>query len=574
MKPQLTVTVGQYSSAGKKSLNQDFHGVLIPQEPLLSTKGIAIGLADGISSSNVSQIASETAIKQFLQDYYCTSECWSVKTSVQNVVAATNSWLYSQTQSSPYRFDKDKGYICTFSALVIKSNTAHIFHCGDSRIYRLTGRTLEQLTIDHRHVVSDEASYLTRALGIHHWLDMDYNTLSIDPGDVFILVTDGVYEFVSTSQMSEIIASQFADNPDAAAKALVQAALDAGSDDNLTVQVLRVDRLPGQQLGEIHELLQYPPPVSMLKPRTLFDGFLILRELHITSRSHVFLAQDEASGTRVVIKTPSGEMKDNQAYLENFLMEDWIAKRINNVHVLKAFPLERKRQYLYNVTEFIEGKTLTQWMLDNPQPSLDEVRNIIEQIAKGLQAFHRLEMVHQDLRPHNVMIDQSGTVKIIDFGSTRVAGVSEILGPDTEIMGTVQYTAPEYFIGQPGSNRSDIFSLGVIAYQMLSGTHPYGTHVARATSLKAQRQLRYQPLLNVNKEHPVPGWVDYAIKKAVDINPLHRYAEVSEFIYELKNPAKTFLNQTAPPLIDRNPVLFWQSVSFILLLLLLWQQVR
>src|SRR6188472_2871097 len=118
----LQISVGQHSDKGRKPANQDFHGVLVPDEPLLSLKGIAIVLADGISSSNVSQIASESTVKSFLTDYYCTSESWSVKTAAQRVIAATNSWLYAQTRRSQHAYDKDKGYVCTLSAMVIKSN--------------------------------------------------------------------------------------------------------------------------------------------------------------------------------------------------------------------------------------------------------------------------------------------------------------------------------------------------------------------------------------------------------------------------------------------------------------------
>ena len=91
MSPQLAITAGQYSDKGRKPLNQDFHAVMTPKEPLLSSKGIALALADGVSSSQVSQEASETSVSGFLQDYYSTSESWSVKTSVQRVLHATNS---------------------------------------------------------------------------------------------------------------------------------------------------------------------------------------------------------------------------------------------------------------------------------------------------------------------------------------------------------------------------------------------------------------------------------------------------------------------------------------------------
>ena len=99
----------------------------------------------------------------------------------------------------------------------------------------------------------------------------------------------------------------------------------------------------------------------------------------------------------------------------------------------------------YIATEYVEGQTLAQWMIDNPGPELETVRSIIEQITRGLRAFHRKEMIHNDLRPQNIMIDKEGTIRIIDFGSAKVAGVLEA-GPVTEeerILGTVQYTAPE-----------------------------------------------------------------------------------------------------------------------------------
>src|ERR1051326_5849436 len=123
MARDLKISIGQHSDKGRKESNQDFHGAMIPGQPLLAAKGIAVALADGISSSPVSRVAAESAVKGFLTDYYCTSDAWSVKTSAQRVIDATNSWLHSQTQQSHYRYDKDRGYVCTLSALVIKSTT-------------------------------------------------------------------------------------------------------------------------------------------------------------------------------------------------------------------------------------------------------------------------------------------------------------------------------------------------------------------------------------------------------------------------------------------------------------------
>ena len=567
MSHQLKITVGQHSDKGRKEINQDFHGVLVPREPQLGSKGIAIALADGISSSDVSQEAAQAAVTAFLDDYYCTSDAWSVKTSAEHVLVATNSWLHSQTQQSHHRYDKERGYVCTFSGIIIKSRTAHLFHVGDARIYRLRGAALEQLTEDHRVRVSSVQSYLARALGMDRKVEVDYQAIPLEEGELLLLATDGVYEFIDAACVAAAI-ENCAGNLDQAAQAIVEEALKRGSGDNLTIQIISIDELPTPESNEMFRQLSEQPFPPLLDARMDFDGYRIVREIKGSARSHIYLAVDGESGENVVIKTPSVDLQANPAHLERFLMEEWIAKRINSPHVLKPCSQTRQRHYIYVVSEYIEGQTLAQWMIDNPKPDLPTVRGIVEQIAKGLQAFHRLEMVHQDLKPDNIMIDSTGTVKIIDFGATRVAGVMEIATPIEQInlLGSAAYAAPEYFLGENGSSRSDIFSLGVIAYQMLSGKLPYGVEVAKSRTRAAQKKLAYQTVLNEERE--IPAWIDDAIRKAVEPNLFERYAELSEFIYDLHHPNNEFLNKTKPPLIERNPVIFWKSVSFVLMLAL------
>jgi serine/threonine protein phosphatase PrpC/tRNA A-37 threonylcarbamoyl transferase component Bud32 len=562
----LQVTVGQYSDKGRKELNQDFHGVCIPREPQLSAKGIAVALADGISSSPVSQEAAQSAVTGFLEDYFCTADAWSVKKSGEHVLTATNSWLHSQTQQSQHRYDRERGYVCTFSGLVIKSTTVHLFHIGDARIYRLRGKEFTQLTEDHRVWVSSNQSYLARALGMDRRVDIDYQALQLAAGDVLLLATDGVYEHVDAACIRSAIDA--GPDLDAAAKIITEAALQAGSGDNLTVQLVRIDELPDPEANEVYRQLSDLPCPPLLDARAEFEGYQIVRVIKRSARSHIYLAVDNETGERVVIKTPSTDMQANPAALERFLLEEWIARRINSAHVLKPCAHTRQRQSIYVVSEYIEGQTLTQWMIDNPRPELAVVRGLLEQIAKGLQAFHRLEMVYQDLKPDNIMIDATGTVKIIDFGATRVAGIEEITTAVEQInlLGAALYAAPEYFLGEPGSARSDFYSLGVIAYQILSGGFPYGTEVPKSRTKSAQKKLAYKSVLSEERE--IPAWIDDAIRKAVEPDPFARYEELSEFIYDLHHPNRIFLNKTKPPLIERNPVIFWKSVSFVLMLAL------
>lgn len=568
MRNQLKISIAQYSTPGRKEINQDFHDICIPKEPQLTNKGIAIALADGISSSDVSQIASKVSVTSFLIDYFSTPESWSVKKSAERVLSATNSWLYSQSKQGQYHYDKDRGYVCTFSGMIIRSSTAHIFHAGDTRIYRLRDNRLEQLTEDHRLWISRDKSYLSRALGMDTQVATDYESFSVEKNDIFLFMTDGVYEFVSSDFIIETL--QEKTHPfESMAKTIADKAYDEGSNDNLTVQIIRIDDLPHKNIDEIHKQLTHKPFPPILEPRDSFDGYTIIRILSSSSRSHVYLARDDETGTSVVLKTPSIDLRDDKTYLERFLMEEWIAIRINSPHVAKSYLQTRKRNYLYTVTEFIEGQTLKQWMIDNPKPTIETVRKIAEQIARGLLAFHRQEMIHQDLRPENIIIDNSGTVKIIDFGSTRVEGIVDVNTylDQENLLGTALYSAPEYFLGKIGTSRSDLFSLGVIVYQMLSGEFPYGVQVARCTTKAAQKKLKYASL--ESEDSKIPVWIDEALKKALQPDPYERYGELSEFLYDLRHPNSAFVNRTRPPLIERHPVVIWKGISFILFVIIL-----
>src|SRR5215213_5909415 len=531
MARDLKISIGQHTDKGRKESNQDFHGAMMPPQPALGSKGVAVALADGISSSSVSRVASESAVKGFLTDYYCTSDAWSVKTSAQRVIDATNSWLHSQTRRSHVE-DADRGYVCTLNVVVLKGRTAHIFHIGDSRVYRIAGTAMEQLTDDHRVVLSSEQIYLGRALGMSPQVEIDYRPIQLEEGDLFLQATDGVCEHLDAGVVADAIAANETDL-DGAAKAIVAEAYRRGSPDNLTVQLVRVDALPEGDAGESLGMGADLPLPPLLEPRQVFDGYRIVRTIHGGSRSHAYLAVDGESNETVVLKIPSIDLRADPANLKPFMMEEWIARRLNSAHVLRPQQHTRKRNFLYVITEFVDGQTLRQWMIDNRKPDLETVRGIVEQIARGLRAFHRMEMLHQDLRPENVMIDKTGTVKIIDFGATSVAGISEMTTPleRGNILGTAQYTAPEYFLGEAGTPESDFFSLGVITYQMLSGRLPYGTEVAKSRTLAAQRNLRYASVLKDDREIPV--WIDGVLEKAVHPDPFRRYESLSEYVYDL-----------------------------------------
>jgi len=562
MPNSLKINYASECLAGGKEINEDACGIQIPTGQTLTTKGIAIAIADGMSGSDAGKEASRVCTDGFLNDYFSTPDSWTVKTSAHKIMSALNHWLHGNGQR---QYKSHKGMVTTLSALVLKSNTGYLFHVGDTRIYRLRGTELKQLTYDHRVEINENRSLLTRAMGIDVRLDIDYRTIPLEVDDLYLLLTDGVHEFVTDKVLKDLLIANKQDL-DKAVHDIIQTAIDHNTNDNITVQLVKIEDLPGENEEEFYQKLTelpFPPP---LEANMILDGYKILRHMFSNKRTEVYLAQDTETNQNVILKAPSVNYDDDIEYINRFLHEEWAGRRINESHVMKVLEITRTRTALYYIAEHIEGRTLRQWMEDEPRPTITVVRDFIKQIASGLRAFHRLEMIHQDLKPENIIIDEHGTLKIIDFGSTKISGIDEITTPIVEnnLLGTINYTAPEYHTGSSGSNRSDIFSLGVIAYELLTGHLPYGKEL----SAKNIRRVSYRPLKNFNPETPL--WVDKAVEKAVQINPEYRYGKLSEFVAALSKPDKEVMKNEFVPLIQRSPAYFWRMTTIAMLLINLY----
>ncbi len=147
--------------------------------------------------------------------------------------------------------------------------------------------------------------------------------------------------------------------------------------------------------------------------------------IHASIRSHLYLVVDEATQAPFVLKAPSANFADDPIYLQGFMREAWVGERIKHGNVMRVETEKKESKFLYHVCEYIEGQTLSEWIHDNPKPTLAQVRTIIEQIISALRAFQRLDLVHRDLKPDNIMIDHYGHIKLIDYGTVFVASLDE-----------------------------------------------------------------------------------------------------------------------------------------------------
>ncbi len=563
----LKLTLGQASSAGAKSVNEDSVGICVPQEPTLTTKGAVAVIADGVSAAEAGKEASDSCVTGFLSDYFSTPESWTVKKSAQQVLNALNRWLYGQGQ----RFiSSEKGYVCTLSIAIFKSHTAHLFHVGDSRIYRLRDGELEQLTRDHATRINSEHAYLTRAMGLDVCLDVDYRAVDVELGDIFFLSTDGIHDFISTQQLCDTLIKASdddgVDNYEARCAELIDMALAQHSKDNLSCQIIRIDAMPQENASDIYTRLTELPFPPHLEPGMVIDGYRIEREIHASSRSQLYVVTDTTCNERFVMKTPSVNYDDDPAYIERFIMESWIGRRVDSAHIMRVLPDRRDKSCLYYIAEYLEGRSLGDWIKANPHPNIKDVVAIAEQLVKGLRAMHRRETYHQDVKPENIMIASDGTVKIVDFGSCYVEGIAEIHAPIKRdvVLGTAQYSSPEHKLARRPSALADQFSLAVIVFEMLTGKQPYEQKLEAANTPGDFSRLHYVPSYHYNPH--VPVWLDAALRKALSISPESRYQDVSEFMHDLTHPNPRFTAELQLPLAQRNPLRFWQGFSALLLL--------
>lgn len=241
MSDTLTITAGQLSDRGRNAVNEDCCGLRIPSTPLLLAKGVAAIVADGAGSGGGGREASESCVLGFLNDYYSTPESWAIKTAVPRVLNALNRWLYSR---SVPQHDRGLNMVTTLSLLIIQSAAAHLFHIGNSRIYRYRSGELEQLTTDHRRPGPDGRHVLTRALGVEPAVRIDFRGTDVAPGDCFLLTTDGVHDHLTHAELCLLINGASHDL-EQGAHAIVERALENGSDDNATCQLIRIEAVPG-----------------------------------------------------------------------------------------------------------------------------------------------------------------------------------------------------------------------------------------------------------------------------------------------------------------------------------------
>lgn len=565
----LHLDTAQCSIKGRKSDNEDYAVIEIPTDDyLLRNKGVTLAVADGVSSAEAGKEASFTATTCFVKDYYNTPDTWSVSHCGEKILSTINLKLYRKSHEFT---TEGKGFLCTFSAVVIKGKTAHYFHVGDSRVYHLREGVIRQLTRDHTATIVDGKPFLARALGMDNRLHVDYGKISLEAGDRLLISSDGIHDFLSEEELQIILNASLPVSE--ITETLKTRALDNNSDDNISAVVAIVVDLPEESLDDYSTKLTRLPFPPSLSAGMKIDGYYVEEEIFASSRSQLYRVRDIETGKIYAMKTPSRNFEDDIGYIDRFIQEEWIGSRIHNPHVVAVFRQTNSRTFLYYLMEYLEGCGLDKWMQQHPLPSPKRAIDIVKQVANGLQAFHDNEAVHQDIKPANIFITTDGKVKIVDFGSVFVAGIAESYRPleINDALGTAGYSDPQYLLGHNAGFQGDVYSLSTITYEIFTGKLPYGDKVENCTTVFEYDRLRYQ---NASQYNPViPEWFDRALEKGVKFDAEQRYTNIATLIHDLTHPNPEFLKDDPAVEQKTSTLLFWKLVSsfwFITFLLVIY----
>jgi len=258
----------------------------------------------------------------------------------------------------------------------------------------------------------------------------------------------------------------------------------------------------------------------------------------------VFRATDLRSGRQFAIKVPHPEAECDVTFYERFQREILIGREINHPSVLKVMD-EQLQSRLYMVTEWVEGRLLREVLAQEGALPPDRATRIALGICNALTQIHARGVVHRDLKPENVMIDAEDRIKLIDFGIAAKSGVRRLtFGKLSNIMGTAEYISPEQVNGKRGDARSDLYALGIMLYEMVTGKTPFrGSNPIVVMNAR----LKTAPVTARQIAPELSPALDSILARALEREPDARYASALEFAYDLEHQGEVGIAQRAAP---------------------------
>ena len=500
-------------------------------------------LADGAGAARDAREAATRIVKSLMANYAVRPASWTPQRALAEFTKIINHTLHHESlvkHSAPEM-------ISTLSVAVIEGNRLFGLNVGDSRVYLSRGGQLSQLS--HDHVINHRtfSHVLQRAIGLAPSVEPHCFETELRDGDIAFLCSDGVSNVLSDDVLSKQLAHR------TAARAFVQHSRELATEETLDdASAIVIDIVRAGMLRAVSQLpLRIP---DTLRKGEVIDGYELVRPFQHSDRVWLATKDDQ----RWTLKFAPLEARNDEEILARFIKEEWNAQRAAETApepFVAAFTPERATVRYY-VQEFVEAPSLKS-VLKARALGPDEAVALGRMLCKASQHLIALDLVHGDLKPENVLVISDYAklrFKLIDFGSA-----AEIFSV-TSRAGTASYLAPERFQGEPISERTEIFSIGVTLYEALTRTFPFGEIERFQTPV-------FHPPKRPGALNPnIPPWLDHVILRAISIEPARRYRHFSELAFDLEQPERVEpFFQKGASLIERDPLVFYRTSFWLLL---------
>ncbi|MGZ7456786.1 protein kinase domain-containing protein [Pseudomonas sp. Ma2-10] len=542
----LQLSFAQASAIGPREENQDALRLVTPAPALAASKGYLFAIADGVSQCADGGLAARSTLQALALDYYATPQTWGVAQALDRLLLAQNRWLQANGGGQPL--------LTTVSALVMRGRRFTLAHVGDCRVYRWHADTLQRVSEDHVWDQPGMQHVLKRALGLDQHLVLDFLDGELRLNESFVLLSDGIWAVLGDTAIAGILRDQ----PDlnSAAQTLVSAAHLAGSQDNASALLVRVDALGETSIGDalIH-LQQWPLPPT-LKPGQTFDGWQVEGILAQSQQSLLYRVRD-GQQQPWLLKTLPGALRDDHLAGQALLSEEWFLKRVAGRHFPEVHAASQ-RQHLYYVMREYCGSTLAELHADVGSLPLPQWQDLAERLLRAVGMLHRRQILHRDIKPENLLLGDDGELRLLDFGLAYCPGLSE--DQPSALPGTPSYIAPEAFRGEVPTPQQDLYAVGVTLYFLLTGHYPYG-------EIEAFQRPRFGVSVSASRYRPdLPEWIAQSLERAVAADPGQRFETAEEWLLLLEQGERRSLSVRPRPLLEREPLKVWRTLALVSLL--------
>ena len=496
---------------------------------------IVVGIVcDGVGSAEAGKEAASKTVNYLISNFKNRPKSWGIEKALRTFIKNINSILYTESLIEYERAE----YLTTLSIVVIEGDRLYGANVGDSPIFLLRDNKLEQLSFSHN---SEEGNHiLTQAIGMEKEVGAYFFENFIKVRDKILICSDGLTAVFNNNELIEKLKFDAVSLVKLASKKVKDDLIDDTS--AVVIEIKEIDKKA--KLKKLN--LEIP---ITLKKGEIIDGYKLIKPLIQNNRTWLV----EKKGINYVMKFPVVEAIEDKKILDLFIQEAWNAKRLKAGFFPKAV-IPKNRTKRYYIMEYIEGESLDKRISKKPLP-VEQTINLAKFLLSVSSYLLKFDLVHGDIKPQNIIITKrrgKEVYKIVDFGS-----IVEIFSIANKA-GTPSFLSPERFLGEPISQTSEIFAIGVTLYLSLTKTYPYGEiEPFQNPTFKKPKRIK-----EFNKN--VPDWLESVILRAIERDKNQRYQHYSEMIYDLNNPLKVkpYFDKNTP-LIEREPIKFYKIAFFI-----------